>query len=156
MSKILFKHFYNMKKLILFFTCMLPCLSWAQKVVFDYDDRGNRISRTLVVLSQSKSSSEIFNDSIPKEKISESILSPYITIYPNPTKGDITFSIKNCDDESSSFITLYSESGAILQKLTSKGNSDLLINLSSYSDGFYIIDFKQGNIYKSYKIIKKQ
>lgn len=145
-----------MKKLVLFFACIFPCFLWAQKVVFDYDDNGNRISRTLVVLSQSKSSSQLFNDSIYKGgSISDSYAAPYITVYPNPTKDHVTFSIKNVDDNTSAVITLYNGNGAVLTKNTSEGNSDILIDLSSYSNGVYIIDFKKGSIYKSYKIIKE-
>jgi hypothetical protein len=78
-----------------------------------------------------------------------------IFIYPNPTTGLITVSLKEPFD-TDYLIDIYNTSGHSLQSISkNKSEQDFYINLSNYPQGIYIVRFRSKNEIYYYKVIKK-
>lgn len=122
-----------------------------RKMCFDYDAAGNRISRTVITLSSAQRSA--FDPE--EEKIDRTLLNCKVTVYPNPTEGEVILTITNGQEEGISSIGVYDDSGKLLKTLEARGNVSVSIDLSSYSEGVYLINFSQGDNKSFYKIIKK-
>jgi hypothetical protein len=58
---------------------------YAQRVVYAYDDAGNRISRQKEIILQSSSDPSL-RSSTDSEEFEETLLDLKISIYPNPTQ----------------------------------------------------------------------
>lgn len=145
----------NMKRITLFLAFILNLLvtfSQSAQTSFSYDRAGNRISRRVILLS----SARISSDSIPEEeKIRNSFPACKVTVYPNPTEGEVNLVIYEGAEEAVSQIAVYSDSGQLLITREVKGNTEVSVDLSSYSSGVYLIDFIQGESRSYYKVIKK-
>jgi len=147
----------KMKKKILFLLILVSALSVRaqQKTCYSYDNAGNRISQNVILISISSKSLSQSTDSVSQQKISSSLLICNVTVYPNPTKGVLSISITEIAEDAVSGIALYNSSGQLLKKMQVIGNSTFLIDISSYANGIYLIDFKQGESHQLYKIIKE-
>jgi hypothetical protein len=77
-----------------------------------------------------------------------------IKIYPNPTSGTINIELQGFSDQSPTIFTLYDLSGKILQKQEAS-NDQLILDLSSYTKGVYILKIQSGTENKDWKIIKE-
>lgn len=122
----------------------------AQTVFYSYDPGGNRITRGTVRLYSAKQSG-----SEQEEKITNSLLTCQVTVYPNPTAGELNIAISNGEEDALSRIWLYDDSGKLLKTLEVTGNTSTTIDLSGYSEGMYLIDFSQGDSKSYYKVIKQ-
>ena len=120
------------------------------KIVFGYDAAGNRISRTI---SFSKST-EVLNDSISLiEPVSEMMDEMKITIYPNPTKGQLSVEIINMPQEAAGEITIHDIEGKLMQKMKDV-NTLSKFDLSNYPTGMFILNIRIGQKVSEWKIIK--
>lgn len=125
---------------------MLPLAAYAQQVVYNYDNAGNRLSRS----TGSKSSKSRRKEHADEEFIN---LSQLIYVGPNPTTGLLTIRIPSLTDGSQCSVALYSMSGQVLQEsvVTSQ---ETTLDLSSYPNGYYLLTTKLGNEQNSYKVVK--
>jgi len=121
---------------------------------FTYDNSGNRLTRTLIVLK----SATIPNDSITakelKTPLDDQIGLQKARIYPNPTKGLLRIDLPALSEQEA-MIRLYDSNGKlIIQQTAVEENNE--INLSSYPSGIYIMSIQIGrNDRKEWKIIKE-
>lgn len=146
------------KKTLKFITFLLlmfyTTISVAQTISFTYDAAGNRTIREIVF----KSSKTTFNsnlDTISSIKPFTDMMGKMkITIFPNPTKGQLSVEIKNMPINASGEIRIYNVSGNIIQYQKTVGSLNLF-DFSPYSTGIYFLQIKVGQDESKWKIIKQ-
>lgn len=122
-------------------------------VSFDYDDDGNRISRT-VFLGSSRDDSASQNDTTEIVRYTEHIDESEISIYPNPTSESLFVSLTNMEDGKTFTATLLSPSGvAIIRQELKTVSAEF--DLNGMADGIYILELQSGTETKVWKIIKR-
>ena len=123
------------------------------KIQYEYDAAGNRISRKYIISTFKKPPLQQFSDTIFTEQIQEK---QQITIYPNPTKNILSVGISGIDDESDINLTLFNSQGALLQNISANPDESLIkINMESYPTNWYILKITINGKYKLFKIIKQ-
>lgn len=137
-----------MKKFIfLVILILVPIgISAQNKIYFAYDSIGNRTSKTIVL-----SKSTILQNTEPLKEI---IGKREMKIYPNPTKGMLQIEIPDYENLKNGVITVYNVQGKLItqKKIDSFKNT---IDLSSVSNGLYIMQINAGKEISSWKIIKE-
>lgn len=120
------------------------------KVAYDYDMAGNRIARKLVVLSNPNYAKKDLDSSVPVE---EQIGERKITVYPNPTKGNLAVEIVGGDAKDELRIVLYDTKG---QQLMNKKTDAVTTPVDMYDlpAAQYILRVQTGNKVTEFKIIK--
>lgn len=137
-----------MKKVIilLLVTVMLPATVSAQSITYVYDAAGNRISRSLATKNQA-----------PRKALTDydtsemTILS--ISVGPNPTNGLLNIRLSQWDDAYSCHLLLSDLSGRIVIE-QNMDSPVATLNLSSYSNGYYLLLVEVNGEQQFYKIIK--
>ena len=140
-------------KLILFGLILFAFTANAQsqkKYEYTYDANGNRTMRvvkdTIKIKKLNPTASVPLIDTIGECKI---------TIYPNPTKGDIKVDISNYTSEKKGFIIIVDIQGRVVYHNETL-NSSNIIDISSSSAGNYIMNVVFGDMKKQWRIIKEQ
>ena len=94
------KHFY----LLFSFLVLLTTVTQAQKVGYDYDMTGNRISRKVVNLDNP-------NQTETPVPVKNQLGERKITVYPNPTKGALAVEMTGGDQKDQMSLSLFSSQG---------------------------------------------
>jgi len=136
--------------------------SFAQDIKFSYDLAGNRTERVIVMpppksATASEDSSQ-FNAKETQEaeieKYSEIIAEKQISIYPNPTLGNLAVEITNNDLSVNGSIQVFNMSGQLIQNLSTLTERNE-VNLTCQVAGTYIMVIVIGNQKSEWKIIKQ-
>lgn len=118
------------------------------KVAYDYDMAGNRISRKLVILNNpnyAKKNPLPVEDTLGERKI---------TVYPNPTKGNLVVEIVGVDTKDEMRIVLYNAKGQqLINKKPDAGTTP--IDMYDLPSAYYILSVQTGNKVTEFKIIKE-
>lgn len=122
----------------------------AERLVYDYDASGNRISSERVISYSRGAGSK----STKSRKYLDSLSTARITIYPNPTKGDLRIDITGVDDFEKSGLTVRSLNGTELDKLSPLDVTNEM-DLTGYANGVYLFDIYIKGESTTWKIIKK-
>jgi hypothetical protein len=129
------------------------------KIVFEYDENGNRTSRVLVT-EQLKSAIIDFpiNDNkkleLAKDKKDQFLdLETNIKVYPNPTKGLLRIEISDLPDGASTQLQLFDYSGFELIDHRNIPPSQEL-DISRYKDGLFILRIIINTKVSNWKIVK--
>ena len=121
-----------------------------QTYYFKYDVNGNRITRSINYNSTLKSTA---NKVMQQEKIEEVIDELKVTVYPNPTQGEITVELEGFEEQQSS-ITLYDFQGKLLRiKENLSEIND--IDISEFPNAIYLLRISVGNKITEYKVVKQ-
>jgi YD repeat-containing protein len=143
-------------KTINFFAILILMLcasiSIAQTTVrFSYDGAGNRIKREIVLVKSNETNKD--STSVTKP-FTENLGELKITIYPNPTKGQLSVEITNLSLNEEGNITIHNLEGKQMQQLKSLETLNQL-DLYSYPMGMYILRISVGQKTSEWKIIKE-
>ena len=128
-------------------------ISEAQTLIkFSYDDAGNRIKREIVLQKSSTANPDTTASSV--KPVSEMLGKMKITIYPNPTKGQLSVAITNLPAKASGEIKIFNIAGNVIryQKMLGPLNQ---IDFSIYPSGIYVLYLKVGQDESKWKIIKQ-
>jgi len=127
-------------------------ISEAQTIVFTYDDAGNRVEREIIFQKSSKANLDTASSFI--KPVSEMMGKMKITIYPNPTKGQLSVEVANMPINVSGEIRIYNITGNLIyyQKTLESSNT---FDFSIYSTGIYVLYIKVGQNESKWKIIKQ-
>lgn len=159
-----------MKKLILSIICLITVLGLFGQTVdyveFTYDDAGNRTERHVIYLRSQEDSKaqEIANsaegavithqtgnvDVIYKELLGEQ----EISIFPNPTKGEITVEITNLQQTGSTKLEVFSLAGEGVLSENMLQNKTV-VDLSKLPPGTYVLKILLDSKLSTWKIIKE-
>ncbi|HLP05860.1 MAG TPA: T9SS type A sorting domain-containing protein [Paludibacter sp.] len=147
------KHYYKTGRslLLISFFSLSALLSTAQDMVsYAYDQAGNRISRKVVALGSNPSHVQKGQDPAPVE---EQLGERQITVYPNPTKGQLGVGITGGDPKDPLRILLFNADGR--QLYNQKAESGITsLDMTRYAAGWYVLRVQAGGKRIEYKIIK--
>lgn len=125
----------------------------AQQVLkYEYDESGNRISRKVILLSSKQDQPR--QDKSEQESINELMDAFSVTIYPNPTRGNLTISTQSTHNNPLTELMLYNTQGKLLYKDTNNNNTNT-INMSMYDKGIYLLIIMIEGNRKEFKVIKQ-
>lgn len=125
--------------------------AFADRINNVYDAAGNRLTSEKVIIFTRGS----VNGSAPEEKMyQDSLASTRITIYPNPTEGDLKIDIAGVSDFESSGLILYDMAGKVVKNITQLSESNEL-DITDYANGMYIMVIKINEESTTWKIVKK-
>lgn len=140
------------KYTLLIFSILLGKLLFAQiRICYDYDKAGNRTDRTVCLKNVEATVDSI---SIAKKPIIEDLGEMVITLYPNPTKGQLTVKITNMPDNTTGEITLHDLNGRLITRQNTIKESTLL-ELSAQPLGIYVLRIRAGDKVSEWKVIKE-
>lgn len=154
--------------LLLLFLTLSSGESYAQdySIVYKYDASGNRISRTTVI-DMGTSAMEVAQDSTDlafqtlNEKMDSTIRfesfdkeCKYI-LYPNPTKGNLTFKITPFNDEQQGGSLMVLDLSGRMVYSTNKLQQVNSIDLTNQPVGTYILKLYYASNEKYWKLLKK-
>lgn len=148
------------------------------QIVFTYDDNGNRITRQTIVLKEvdtlekenieeeetlaaelnENNPNKIMNALAGENEVSEiydeTIANSTISIYPNPTKGELLIQVSNLDGSQKNYYALYALNGTtVYNKMNLKANNKL--DLSNKPKGTYLLKIYLDSKQSVWKIIKE-
>lgn len=140
-------------KYIFLLVYILSCkILFAQsKVCYTYDKAGNRTNRTICLKSKEATSDSV---SIAKIPITENMGEMVITLYPNPTKGQLKIQITNKTCETEGVLELYDLSGRLVKVQKTVGESTML-DISRYPLGIYLMRIRICDKVSEWRIIKE-
>ena len=135
--------------IISFFLLSAPFV-YGQALSYTYDADGNLESRHTVALRSSEP--EEAEPEIP-QNISIELDNRQITVYPNPTQGEICVEIVPLNTEEENFIRIFDSSGRLLE--TRKISSERTWLEIPGKTGVYLINIHLGTTVSKWKIIKQ-
>lgn len=124
------------------------------KIKYTYDEAGNRTSR-MVILNASqivKSDTQLPDSTELQDMLGD--LS--ITIYPNPTRGQLSVEIEGSDpgEEEDLQIILISGQGQLLYSRKALSGINI-VNMTAYPSGWYLMRVRIKDKIREYKVIKQ-
>jgi YD repeat-containing protein len=146
----------TIKNIIFVVLLLTSTLAVAQTTIrFSYDDAGNRTKREILL----KKSLEANSDSASISEADTELVTDWldkmkITIYPNPTRGELTIDIANIPQDADGEITIHNTEGKRLHQLKQL-NSTNVLDLSAYSTGIYVVRITTGQKSCERKIVKE-
>lgn len=81
----------------------------------------------------------------------EELTSANLDIYPNPTNGLVTITATQQIDQ----MTIYNVIGEVVEYVTAPQSSQLVVDLSNYESGMYIVSAKTGDMVITERLIKE-
>jgi len=128
------------------------------KVEYNYDEFGNRELRQVIIISHKHDtvSEEISQNGNAnhQEHYDLSFADKNITVYPNPVTSGLTVEISPFDpDENISILISTSQGVKCIEFQNVKAVSH--IDLESHPAGIYMLTLQNGNLKKSWKVVKK-
>lgn len=132
---------------------------------FSYDDNGNRLQRSLIILENPETfaAKTIIEDD--KDKSEEETMErgeiPVVKfndleaiIYPNPTKGELIIELLNFDEVNDGMILISDMQGRIIYS-EKKINKKTSIDLSMHPAGNYLLRINANKLQKEWTILKQ-
>ncbi len=152
---------YNFMKngyLLLLFALLSVKLTAQNKVLFEYDNAGNQIKRTLCLNCDpalGKTSKEIAD--LQKEDLKQFFSSDVISYYPNPVKQELYLSWDLVSQSQVSAIQIYASSGRLIKNIpkTAQKNNQVLYFQDYPSDIYSVLLLYTNGDQKAIKIIKQ-
>ncbi len=127
--------------------CAFVKTVYADRIVYTYDASGNRTSSREIVFRGQGSED---NDSTPRR---DNLSLRRITIYPNPTEGELKVEITGGESFEGSSITIYGASGTVVYYNDEIGALNN-IDLTQYPKGIYLMIIRIDGETSNWKIIK--
>lgn len=119
----------------------------ADRIVYNYDASGNRTSSREIIFRGGNSQD---NDSVPRR---HDLSLCRITIYPNPTEGQLRVEITGSVSFDGASITIYNASGSVIYN-DSELDTVNDIDLTLCPNGIYLLIIRIDGETSSWKIIK--
>lgn len=138
--------------LVFFLSFIVTSCLFAQKISYSYDAAGNRVSRkykTVLLRSAQAPASEKL-DSV----IETAIENLTVSVYPNPTKGNLSVVMTGITDLEKAVLRLYNAKGEPLQ-IIHIVDGTTPVHMWDYSPGWYILRVDVGKKNIDFKIIKE-
>lgn len=125
--------------------------AFADRIVNYYDSAGNRIGSEKTIIYTRGANG---GDAPAPEMYLDSLSTTRISIYPNPTEGDLRIDIAGTEDFSGSELTINAANGAFITRINPLEASNE-VDMTSYKDGIYLFVIKINDEITTWKIIKK-
>jgi hypothetical protein len=115
----------------------------------NYINKNNELSKL-----ESSSDSDINSKNTSKHKYESYLGEKRITVYPNPTKGELKIDITNFTIETNGVVTVADMQGKIIQEIKNLSTSNL-INISKTPNGCYVLKIVLDGRIKDWLIVKE-
>jgi YD repeat-containing protein len=126
--------------------------SYGQTTVsFNYDDSGNRTSRTTIGM---KSTAGNTDASTSQESFSAQVGEHSILIYPNPVEMELTIEIQGLEENEAAKISVFDQNGRLVLTQENIVSSNK-VNLSDLARGTYFMIISLGSTDKKWTIVKE-
>lgn len=124
-------------------------LAQEKNVMYKYDNAGNRVKRTVITLKSAIKA--VKEDFVPVE---DQWGERQVTIYPNPTHGNLKINITGGEADVNYHYDLYNTGGAkvLTGQIIQHGENP--VPMQRLSPGVYILILQTGEEKQTYKIIK--
>lgn len=134
--------------------CAGPLL--AQTIHYEYDAAGNRTKRYITLPGKSAIANDSIqsDESIKKEEFVDWLDKMKITVYPNPTQGNLSIEIANLPENPDAILSVHTIDAQLLQK-TEIHESATKLDFTPYPDGVYILRIGSGAKKVEWKIVKQ-
>lgn len=120
-------------------------------ITYSYDSAGNRIKREIVLKTKSVSDPA---DSTNQTFYTDLLSKKEIRIYPNPTDGQLKIEVPGWENSDKGRIRIVNIAGQlIVSRILNSAYTEL--DISTKSNGVYILHIELNNQNSSWKIIKK-
>ncbi len=141
-----------MRKVLLITGLLLVALTTipAQTVSYEYDASGNRIRRIMVTLKNASSATEK-----DEEPVENSWRERKVTIFPNPTKGNLKIRIEGGEDEAEYRFSLFNTGGQLLKQGNIYNKGEFPVSMGQYAPGIYILILNNKDDKLTFKIVKE-
>lgn len=140
----------NLTKITLAIAITICCVATkAQTIQYDYDDAGNRTSRTIYFPRKANP-----NPTQDQQTFSDALGESKIAIYPNPTKGEMTVEMQNRPESADAQIALYDLTGKTVYQ-SNVAAQTTRVNITELPGGTYIMKILIGDKISQWKIIKE-
>jgi len=128
-------------------------------VGFTYDNAGNRITRSILKVTELKGDDEeIDSKSGELQNQEETIDNGYqnreIHVYPNPVREELMIDIWNGDERENYHVFLFDSAGKLLKEGKRTGNGSETVDFNSYPLGTYLLIINTNGKKFEYKLIK--
>lgn len=149
-----------MRKLLLTVSTLLliTLLANAQNSVkYSYDSSGNRETRRIITLKSASFSQSAASENelaIEEDVFKEEFKERSITIYPNPTKGNLGINISGADFNSKCRALVYNIRGQKLMDFPVQMNTITPVDMNSLAPATYILILIIDDEKLNYKIVK--
>ena len=147
----------NAKVLTLSFMVLL-CVNQllAQTIHYEYDASGNRTKRYITLPGKSAVANDSIqnDDSFKKEEFVDWLDKMKITVYPNPTQGNLSIEIANLPENPDAILSVHSIDAQLLQK-TEIHETATRLDFTPYPTGVYILRIVSGTKKVEWKIVKQ-
>jgi hypothetical protein len=127
------------------------------RICMFYDLSGNRTNRSINCGKSTPSvpaKSAAFDSTLKQQPVTETLGEMRISIYPNPTKGQLTVEINNIPADAMGEITLHDLSGKIIISRNDIKETTLL-DLSVQPTGVYLLRIKACDKVSEWKVIRQ-
>jgi Secretion system C-terminal sorting domain len=144
--------------LVLLLALVSANLTAQNKVLFEYDNAGNQIKRTLCLNcdpASGKTSKDIAD--LQKEDLQQFFPNDVISYYPNPVKEELYLSWNLVDEGQVSSIQIYTSTGKLIKTIpkTAQKNNQVLYFHDYPSDLYSVLLLYTNGDQKAIKIIKQ-
>lgn len=139
------------KLLLLLLMTLFAGLPAQNRIVFTYDDSGNRTSREMQTIILQKDHPDPAYSALPEIVL---LFNYKIKVYPNPTFGQLSIEIEDFEVETPLDVVVYDRYNTLLQRHVMR-ESVISLDLSQYpSATWYIVAFMLNGERRDFKIIK--
>lgn len=150
-----------MKKTTIIMTIVLALMAFAPcfaqqsgSVTFGYDANGNRISREISMKKVEENGKNVENDNRFLSEATDVISTLEVELYPNPTTGKFSVSMKCEETYEPLHLVLFTPTGVVLADETL--NSDCVeFDLLGQASGVYFLKLVANGESHTWKIVKK-
>ncbi len=147
------KHKIPKTQLLLLMLLFATAVLAQNRITYQYDNAGNRVSRAIVLASgpsMVKGKTATPDSVVVQERMG----SREIKIYPNPTRGMLGVEIKGGDSNDKLRLQLFAANGSML--INAQATEGLNpVDLAQQPPGIYVLVIFAGNNRTEYKIVKE-
>ena len=139
------------------FICVLSfmlSMSAKAQIYYSYDSNGNRLLRSITLKKNAVVGDSVYKEELKKEIFKEDLGETQISIYPNPTHGDLVIDVTGLLDEIPIEYSVYTSSGTLLKK-QKLSEHKLNIDFNNYPSGIYVLKLRLEGKVSEWKIIKE-
>lgn len=120
---------------------------------FAYDAAGNQTQRTYLVMLRS-AKINVNNSAVDSSNIIVQAEKIKVTIYPNPTRGELKIDINGIDGSTSVDLRLFNPTGQLLWKQKAKRGLTI-IDMRDFPSGWYLLHVLKEDEKLNFKIVKE-
>lgn len=141
---------------LLIFVAVAYCDAQSVRVIFNYDECGNRTQRSIEFKKNKDKSlaKGTHNDDDWLAEVNDTIAGVSLSLFPNPTNDGFTLVILNEPEAVSLHAILCTAEGSIIEERDITQTTEAF-DLGGKANGIYLLRLWTGNEIQTWKIIKK-